>query len=157
MIVFWNNVYNARVTVRGRYINRTSGLCGTYNKRRDDDFWTFDGTIITDSVAFGNSWKVDPKCDEAVNVPHPCDINPGRTSVARDKCSTLTKPPFSECSSYIDATKEGYIEDCEYDMCACEDDPVVCYCQALEAYADDCSPNVVIPWKSLNVSAICRE
>ncbi|XP_028410753.1 uncharacterized protein LOC114533436 isoform X5 [Dendronephthya gigantea] len=154
--VFWNNVYNVRVTILGRYINRTSGLCGTYNKRRGDDFWTYNGTFTTDSVAFGNSWKVDSECDEAIEVPHPCDINPGRKWKAREKCSTLTKPPFSNCSSYIDPVQEGYIEDCEYDMCACEDDPVVCYCQALEAYADDCASNVVIPWESLDESASCR-
>ncbi|XP_028410567.1 kielin/chordin-like protein [Dendronephthya gigantea] len=35
--VEWNNVHNVRVTVFGRYLNRTSGLCGTYNRYRGDD------------------------------------------------------------------------------------------------------------------------
>ena len=155
--VFWNNVYNARVVVRGRHLNRTSGLCGYYNEIGEDDLWTSYGAIVTDPVEFGNSWKVDPTCENATKVDHPCDVKPERRWIARENCSTLFKPPFRNCSSYINATEEGYIEDCEYDMCACEDDPVVCYCQALEAYADDCSPYVDIKWKDLNESAICRE
>ncbi|XP_028406465.1 uncharacterized protein LOC114528955 [Dendronephthya gigantea] len=154
--VFWNNVYNVRVVVGGRYLNRTSGLCGYYSEMKYDDFWTSYGTIATDPVEFGNSWKGDPTCENATTVDHPCDANLERRLIARENCSTLLKPPFSNCSSYINATEEGYIADCEYDMCACEDDPVVCYCQALEAYADDCSPHVDIKWKELNESAICR-
>ncbi|XP_028410565.1 uncharacterized protein LOC114533262 [Dendronephthya gigantea] len=153
--VFWNNVYNVRITIGGRYVNRTSGLCGTYNEMKYDDFWTSYGTIVTDPVEFGNSWKVDPTCENATTVDHPCDANPERRLIARQNCSTLLKPPFSNCSSYINATEEGYIAGCEYDMCACEDDPVVCYCQALEAYADDCSSDIQIQWKKSPEFAIC--
>ena len=153
--VHWNNVYNVRVIVRGRYFNRTSGLCGTYNDVEDDDFWVSNGTIVTNPVEFGNSWKVDPDCDDAIEVPHPCDANSDRRWIARANCSTFLRPPFNECSSHINATEEGYISDCEYDMCACEDDPVVCYCQAIEAYADDCASFVDIPWENLEEFAVC--
>ncbi|XP_028410566.1 IgGFc-binding protein-like [Dendronephthya gigantea] len=154
--VFWNNVYNVRVTIGGRYVNRTSGLCGTYNKMKYDDFWTPYGTIVGDPVEFGNSWKVDPTCENATTVDHPCDANLERRLIARENCSALLKPPFSNCSSYINATEEGYIADCEYDMCACEDDSVACYCQALQTYADDCSSDVKITWMNLEQFAICN-
>ncbi|XP_028416064.1 IgGFc-binding protein-like, partial [Dendronephthya gigantea] len=154
--VFWNNVYNVRVTIAGRYVNRTSGLCGTYNKMKYDDFWTPYGTIVGDPVEFGNSWKVDPTCENATTVDHPCDANAERRLIARENCSALLKPPFSNCSSYINATEEGYISDCEYDMCACEDDSVACYCQALQTYADDCSSDVKITWMNLEQFAICN-
>ncbi|CAB4021859.1 von Willebrand factor-like, partial [Paramuricea clavata] len=121
----------------------------------DDDFWASNGTIVTNPVEFGNSWKVDPDCDDAIEVPHPCDANSDRRWIAQANCSTLLRPPFNECSSHINATEEGYIADCEYDMCACEDDPVVCYCQALEAYADDCASFVDIPWENLEEFAVC--
>ena len=149
VMIQWNNVYNVRVTIRGRYLNRTAGLCGTYNGIRNDDLWTSYGTIVTDPVEFGNSWKVDPSCENATFVANPCDNDPVRKSIAQQNCSALLRPPFNECSSHINATDEGYIDDCEYDMCACEDDPVVCYCQALEAYADDCASNVDIQWRDM--------
>ena len=151
----WNNVYNVRVTVRGRYINRTAGLCGTYNDNEDDDFWTPDGRNAADPVEFGNSWKVDPECDNATFVQHPCDVNEERRSIARANCSRLLSPPFSDCSSYINATEEGYIEDCEYDICACEDHPAVCFCQALDAYAEDCASDVNIQWEDLSEFDVC--
>ena len=153
--VHWNNVYNVRVTVRGRYFNRTSGLCGTYNDIEEDDFWAFNGTTVTEPVEFGNSWKVDPDCDDAIAVEHPCVVNPDRRWIAQANCSTLLRPPFNECSSHINATEEGYIADCEYDICACEGDPVVCYCQAIEAYADDCASDVDIQWENLEEFAVC--
>ena len=157
VMIQWNNVYNVRVTVRGRYLNRTAGLCGTYNGIRNDDLWTSYGTIVTDPVEFGNSWKVDPSCENATFVANPCDDDPVRKSIAQQNCSALLRPPFNECSSHINATDEGYIDDCEYDMCACEDDPVVCYCQALEAYADDCASNVDIQWEDMEKFSICRK
>ena len=155
--VHWNNVYNVRVIVGGRYFNRTSGLCGTYNNIKDDDFWASNGTTVTDPVEFGNSWKVDPDCDDAIAVRHPCVVNSDRRWIAQANCSTLLRPPFNECSSHINATEGGFISDCEYDMCACEDDPVVCYCQALEAYADYCSSFVDIQWEALDEFAVCRK
>ena len=155
--VFWNNVYNARVILRGRYLNRTVGLCGTYNNVRSDDFWTSYGTTITDEVEFANSWKVDPSCENATVVPNPCDVNSDRRWIARANCSTLLRAPFNECASHINATEEGYIADCEYDMCACEDDPVVCYCQALAAYAADCASYVGIQWMEREEFAICSK
>ena len=124
---------------------------------QDDDFGTADGTIVTDPVEFGNSWKVVSTCENATKVPHPCDVKPGRRPIVQYNCSKLLRPPFSDCSGYINATEEGYIADCEYDMCACEDDPVVCYCQALEAYADDCVSNVAIQWKGLHEFSVCRK
>ena len=157
VIVVWNNVYNVRVSVLGRHVNRTSGLCGTYNDMSGDDFLTSYGTIVTDPVEFGNSWKVDPRCENATVVPDPCDENAARRPIAQANCSALLSAPFNVCTSHINASEEGYIDDCEYDMCACEEDPVVCYCQALEAYADDCEEFVNIQWEGMEKFAICSK
>ncbi len=145
------------MSVRGRYLNRTVGLCGTYNGIEDDDFWTSYGTTVTDAVEFGNSWKVDPECDNATQVEHPCDTNRNRRWIAQANCSRLLSPPFNSCAIHINASEEGYIDDCEYDMCACEDDPVVCYCQALDAYAEDCASHVDIQWEGMEEFGICGE
>ena len=142
----WNNVHNVRVTCLGRHLNRTSGLCGIFNRNPDDDFTTPNGTTVDDVLDFGNSWKVDPGCENAPNVSHPCDANPG---IDPGNCSDLLGAPFKACASYVNATEEGYIEDCEYDVCACDEDPTVCLCQAIEAYVADCaSEGVNITWKN---------
>ena len=155
--VFWNNVYNARVTVKGRYRNNTVGLCGNFNGIEDDDFRTSDGASVDNAAEFGNSWKVDPACDNATLVQHPCLVNSNRAMMAHANCSRLFEPPFNSCASYINATGKGYYDDCVYDVCACEDDPDVCYCQSLDAYAADCAAHVDISWRELDQFAICSK
>ncbi|XP_028406460.1 IgGFc-binding protein-like, partial [Dendronephthya gigantea] len=149
--IFWNNAANVRVTVLGRYKNQTDGLCGTYNDMTSDDFMTWNGSIVTDPVAFGNSWKVDPNCDDASVHANPCDKDAVLAARARDNCSALLYSPFNACASKINATEEGYIKDCEFDVCACGDrNPDACLCQILAAYVSDCeSEGEKINWLSL--------
>jgi hypothetical protein len=157
--IWWNNAQNVRVTILGRYRNQTEGLCGTYNDVASDDYKAPNGSILTDAVDFGNSWSVDPDCEDAEFVPHPCVENSTRALRAQANCSALLSNPFSACTSNIDATEEGYIKDCEYDVCACERDPDACLCQAIDAYVADCkSDNVTIEWLTLpQYSAICSK
>ena len=145
--VEWNNVHNVRVTVFGRYLNKMSGLCGTFNRNPGDDFLARNGTTVGNAVDFGNSWKTDPDCDDATDLPHPCEAIPEREATARVNCSALSTSPFSVCASKINPASEGYIEDCSYDVCACKNDPTVCLCQAIEAYVSDCAASGVgIDW-----------
>ena len=149
--VEWNNVHNVRVTVHGRYINKTSGLCGTFNQNPADDFLTANGTIVENAVNFGNSWKTDSCCDDATDVPHPCWTYPDRNVTAAANCSALLTHPFNVCAGHVDPVSVGYIQDCEYDVCGCGDDTTVCLCQAIEAYVVDCaSYGVNIDWLSGN-------
>lgn len=142
-------MYNVRVTVFGRYFNQTCGLCGTFNRNRYDDFLARDGTTAFNAVDFGNSWKTDPACEDAVGVEHPCVTYPERNASAVHNCSALRTSPFEKCRSKISPDAQGYIEDCEYDVCGCVDDFTVCYCQAITAYVSDCSAaGVTIDWLS---------
>ena len=145
--VEWNNVYNVKVTVYGRYLNKTCGLCGTFNRNAADDFLARNGTTLESAVDFGNSWKCDPSCENAVDIVHPCITYPERNASAVSNCSVLTTSLFENCTSEI--YPEGYINDCEYDVCGCGDYPIVCYCQAIESYVSDCSAiGVNIDWLS---------
>ena len=146
--VFWNNVRLVRVTLLGRYINQTSGLCGTYNENKYDDFLTSLNTTTTSAALFGNSWKTDSTCDNATDLEHPCDLFPSRKELAKKKCSSLLESPFLPCSNVVNATEENYIADCEYDLCACGANSSVCFCQAIDAYASECRDRQVeIDWK----------
>ena len=156
--VEWNNVHNVRVTVLGRYLNRTSGLCGTFNRNSGDDFFARNGTTLDNPIDFGNSWKTDPDCEDATDVEHPCDTYPERNATAVANCSALLTSPFDNCVGKIDPESEGYIEDCEYDVCGCDDDPTVCLCQAIEAYVSDCaSEGVGIDWLNDTRYQQCRK
>ena len=147
--VEWNNVRNVRVAVLGRHLNKTTGLCGTFNRNSNDDFLTENGTIINNAIEFGDSWKTDPNCENAPHDEHPCQVYSDRNATAVANCSALSSSLFDMCSSRINAVSKGYVEDCEYDVCACEDNPIVCLCQAIEAYVSDCNATGVnINWLS---------
>lgn len=153
--VIWNNGWNLRVTLLGYHFNKTSGLCGTYNGIQNDDFLTPSGTTVADSVEFGNSWKIDPQCEDAVTVPNPCDANP-LTRIRAASCSSLLNHPFENCPLYLNPDR--YIHNCEYDMCACEDDAIVCYCQSVDAYADNCAKYIgFINWRGLGEFTACSK
>ena len=156
--VTWNNVYNVRVTVLGRYLNKTSGLCGTFNHDKSDDFLTSYNTTETKQnvVKFGNSWKTDPSCENATEVENPCITNRDRKEIAKMNCSALLKYPFWVCNGTVNATEEGYVQDCEYDMCACVINPVACLCQSFDAYAAECKgAGSTINWRNLTEFQQC--
>lgn len=155
--IIWNNVYNVRLVLRDHYyFNQTSGMCGTFNGIQSDDFLTPFGTIVMDPVEFGNSWNVDPECNKANPVPHPCDGDREIRRIAEENCTTLRSFPFSQCAEHLNV--ERYILNCEYDMCACQDNPAVCYCQVVDAYAADCARHVDnINWRDLDQFALCSE
>ena len=154
----WNNVRNVRVSVLGRYLNKTSGLCGTFNRNPEDDFLLRNGTTLENELDFGNSWKTDPDCENAINQAHPCDDNLERNATAVANCSALLSHPFNACQSLVDPVSQGYIDDCEYDVCACDDNPAVCLCQAIEAYVSDCASNGIhIAWLDDRRYQICSK
>jgi mucin-5B len=132
--------------VLGRYINKIEGLCGTFNQNPGDDFLRATRTTVGNAVDFGNSWKTDPDGDNATYVPHPCETYPGRNATATANCSALLSPPFNVCQ--VNPVLQGYVDDCEYDVCGCDVDPT-CLCQGIEAYVADCaSYGVYINWLS---------
>lgn len=145
--IIWNNVFNVEILVYGRYRKKVVGLCGTYNDDRSDDFLTSSNMTAENPTAFGNSWKTDPACADAPTVEHPCVTNPNRTENARKDCSALLQAPFWACNKTVNATEQYYIADCEYDMCACENNPAACLCQIFDSYASACSVDGVnISW-----------
>lgn len=157
VMVNWDNIFNVRVTVLGRYVNKTSGLCGTFNKISSDDFLTSTGTTKTDATDFGNSWKTDPSCANATAVIHPCEMYPERASIAQQNCSALIKYPFSLCDPTVNA-REYFVPNCEYDMCACKANSISCLCESFQAYAAECkSQGVTINWRNESEFSICRK
>ena len=145
--ITWNNVFNVEVEIRGRYLDSVVGLCGTYNNDNSDDFLTFDNITTTNVTLFGNSWKTDPACGDALPVENPCDTDLVRAANARRNCSALLQAPFWACNQTVNATEGYFIADCEYDMCACDSNADACLCQIFHAYAEACSAeSVVIDW-----------
>ena len=121
----WDCRNSVTVTVPGRFKEGTCGLCGNNNGNPADDV-------------------INPADYPCVPPPGNCIANADTTSIV-GKCNSLKEAPFIACNDVVDPT--GFIEDCQYDACRCED-PMQCVCNSVAAYSQSCSRNaVVLDWR----------
>ena len=135
--------------MNGRYKGKTQGLCGTFTGNTNDDFKKPNNQITTNVQEFGISWKVDKFCQDSGPVTNPCKNAGALAQVAKKKCGVLRAQPFQACHTRI-KVDSGFIQDCEYDVCACKRHPLSCLCEELDAYASTCAyVGVNIQWRNL--------
>ena len=157
LIVSYNGVYNVFVEVSGQYTGDLLGLCGNFNGEQKDDFTTKDDEVTGDAALFGNSWKVEDSCPDVPNEPNPCEFAGPTVTTAKKLCSLLSGPPFKQCQTVLDPNV-GYIPNCLYDVCGCENSPTACLCGAYDAYSEDCrAAGVFINWRNLPMFRMCSK
>ena len=155
LTVSYNGVYNVYVNVYGRHWNKTAGLCGTFNGDENDDLLIRNNTYTRSVLEFGNSWKTQESCPDAPPSILPCDRYPENSDLAKQNCSLLKTYPFNQCNVSVDPNN-GHIENCEFDVCGCTNNPVACLCEAYAAYAEECSRyGIPIQWSSLSEFQQC--
>uniref|UniRef100_K7FN87 VWFD domain-containing protein n=1 Tax=Pelodiscus sinensis TaxID=13735 RepID=K7FN87_PELSI len=140
------------VTLPVTYAGAVCGLCGNFNRDREDDFQMRDGTLAPNLGSFGQSWKVGdvPGCS-AVTIP-PCanlEAIEEQQRGSRGQCGLIldTGGPFRGCHRNMDP--HGYFLDCVYDYCflSGRESNV---CQAIAGYAEACQEAgaVVYSWRT---------
>ena len=155
LTVRYDGVYNVYVTLKARYKGKTLGLCGNYNGNPNDDFVKPDKIATANVNEFSDSWKVDSSCPNRPPSLNPC-LNAGSLALqAKKKCSLLKLSPFSQCHNTV-KQDSGFIQDCEYDVCACKKHTLSCLCEEYAAYVTTCSiAGVVVKWKHLPTFKEC--
>ena len=142
-------MYNVFVMLQDRYRGKTVGLCGNFNGNQEDEFVMPDKQVARNDQIFADSWKIDRSCPDAPPLPNPCTTAGANAKEAKAKCSMMRKQPFSVCHNDV-KVDSGFIQDCEYDVCACKDHPLSCLCEEYSAYADTCAlVGVNFQWKHL--------
>ena len=155
LTILYNGFSNVFVTVKGRHMTRMAGLCGNYNGNRNDDFIKVDMKRTASAYEFGNSWKVGRSCPNEPPLQDPCLTAGSVAQEAKKKCQLLKKQPFSACHNSV-IQDDGFIKDCEFDVCACNNHPTSCLCEEFAAYATSCSlVGIPITWKNLPQFAEC--
>uniref|UniRef100_A0A3Q1C736 Uncharacterized protein n=1 Tax=Amphiprion ocellaris TaxID=80972 RepID=A0A3Q1C736_AMPOC len=113
----------------------TSGLCGNFNDKMNDDFVGQSGLVEGTAAAFANTWKTKAICpDISARFDNPCS----QEAYAQFWCSKLTDPKgvFAPCHSVV--RPETYKDNCMYDSCNCEKSED-CMCAAVSSYVFACS------------------
>jgi von Willebrand factor len=155
LVIQWDKGTRVYVKVDPRWKDRVKGLCGNYNDNDADDFQTPSGGITEASAKiFGDSWKLQSYCPEALEITNTCEDRPDRKVWALKQCGVLKSSLFSPCHSEVPV--DIYLEKCVFDACACDQGgDCECLCTALAAYAQECTTRgVPIKWRS---QKLCRK
>ena len=145
----YDGVYNVYVMLLNQYRGKTVGLCGNFNGNENDEFVMPDKQTARNDQIFADSWKIDRSCPDVPPLPNPCTTAEAHAKLAKTKCSMMRQQPFLVCHNHV-KVDSGFIQDCEYDVCACKDHPLSCLCEAYSAYADTCAlVGMNFQWKHL--------
>ncbi|KAJ1132105.1 hypothetical protein NDU88_010434 [Pleurodeles waltl] len=150
LTVNYDMAYSVFVTLSPQYRGQTSGLCGNFNSKTNDDFTTQSGSLVSSAFTFGKSWMSEGStgCDHGCSGDCPvCSTD--KIMSSKRACWIIQDPggPFSSCHSKIDPAH--YYSDCVYDHCLAEGDSTV-LCHAIRAYVAVCqASNVTIAsWRN---------
>uniref|UniRef100_A0A3B5Q3M8 VWFD domain-containing protein n=1 Tax=Xiphophorus maculatus TaxID=8083 RepID=A0A3B5Q3M8_XIPMA len=128
-----------RLTAPGVYSGLLGGLCGNYNADQNDDFRTPNGTLVSDSQMFGDSWRDGSLADHCVE-------NRPRNSVTNfsssEYCGVLISHtgPFRSCWAAVNPWQQ--VNAC-VEILQGSRDPASTLCEVLRDYALMCQHNGV--------------
>uniref|UniRef100_A0A3Q3INE2 VWFD domain-containing protein n=1 Tax=Monopterus albus TaxID=43700 RepID=A0A3Q3INE2_MONAL len=142
VVVTYDLVFHATVTVPGNYRDKVCGLCGNFNGNQKDDFQMPDRRLANNANAFGKSWKVtipNVVCNDGCEGNSCPKCDPTRKAIFSKPtyCGIVTAPtgPFAVCHSKLDP--QPYFDNCVFDLCASNGDGNV-LCNSIAAYAYNC-------------------
>uniref|UniRef100_A0A673Y3K0 Zonadhesin, like n=1 Tax=Salmo trutta TaxID=8032 RepID=A0A673Y3K0_SALTR len=150
--VRWDGNHYAQISVPSSYSDKMCGLCGDYDGNPNNDFTKPDGSQVTSSKDFGNSWKTeedeDVTCKPDTNPDPHCDPSLEAEVSKPENCGklTATKGPFRECIALVDPSP--FFQSCVYDMCRFVGQQQM-LCDQLQVYTDAClSAGIKVhPWR----------
>ncbi|KAF7263559.1 hypothetical protein GWI33_001874, partial [Rhynchophorus ferrugineus] len=159
LVIHWDKGTRVYVKVNPKWKGKIKGLCGNYNDNEEDDFQTPSGGLSEVSAKiFGDSWRLQTYCPEALEVSDTCADRPDRKVWALKKCGILKTSLFAPCHSEVPL--DAYFDRCVFDACACDQGgDCECLCTALAAYAQECNNRgAPVKWRSQHLCPIqCDE
>ncbi|XP_027528649.1 IgGFc-binding protein-like [Neopelma chrysocephalum] len=140
LVVRYNLAQHVTLTVPQTYLGHLCGLCGNYNRQRDDDFHLSNGQLAPDATAFGSAWKTKDRPCEDTCPDEECSTCSKEKVLVLQKpnyCGLLTAPegPFGSCHSVVDPTP--YSQSCVHNLCVTGGDTGA-LCQSIQSYVSMC-------------------
>ncbi|XP_077137724.1 mucin-5B-like [Ranitomeya variabilis] len=154
ILLIWDKKTTLFIKVSPAYKGKLCGLCGNFDENSQNDFKTRHMIQVADVLEFGNSWKVDPSCPDAIDVLNPCSQNPHRRSWAEKQCGLIKSHVFTPCHCKVDP--KPFYEACVNDACSCDTGgDCECFCTAVAAYAQECTKaEACVYWRTPDICPI---
>ncbi|KAM6444251.1 IgGFc-binding protein-like isoform 2-T2 [Liasis olivaceus] len=144
LTVSYDTDHSVEIRLPTTFFNKTCGMCGNFNGRRQDDYMMPNGERAQNSNELGQSWQVPnaeydpPSCGvHPPTLPPTCPPELKSLYETEAYCGQLTssRGPLAACHSAINP--ERFFTSCVFDLCAL-DGSQQALCGALEAYVDTC-------------------
>ncbi|XP_049587088.1 IgGFc-binding protein isoform X3 [Syngnathus scovelli] len=129
--------------------NQTCGLCGNYNDDPSDDMQLPNGTAVSDSAVFQQSWQMSGCNETCDSTCQRCrSLVPEYTSDLY--CGLLIQPKGLFSSCHNSACPQKYYNMCLTNLCLAEGQKQT-LCEALEVYEAACKVAGVNvdPWRNI--------
>uniref|UniRef100_A0A672GT29 VWFD domain-containing protein n=1 Tax=Salarias fasciatus TaxID=181472 RepID=A0A672GT29_SALFA len=152
--VMWDRKTTIRILMEPLHSGRVCGLCGNFDGNGQNDFTTKGNMLVSSSLEFSNSWKLDPACPDVVSDVNPCEKRPSRHHWAKMMCGIIIGDTFRVCRTKVDPTP--FYENCVTDSCACDSGgDCECLCTAIAAYAQACNEaGACVAWRTPDICPI---
>lgn len=158
LILRWDKSTTVHLRLDPRWKSRIRGLCGNYNDDNEDDLETPSGGSEVSPQVFGDSWRLQTLCPEALPINDACSEHRVRRTWSTKQCSVLKSEPFSSCHSEVPL--EPYLDRCIWDACACDQGgDCKCLCTSISVYAYQCAlKGIILKWRTQELCPIqCDE
>ncbi|MGH0173646.1 UNVERIFIED_CONTAM: hypothetical protein FKN15_066132 [Acipenser sinensis] len=96
--VTWDLGTRVTVQLKGQYRNKVCGLCGNFDGVQNNDLQSSNNQMEVEPSDFGNSWKVNPGCADAVQLPSQCSDSIMKQVSVEQSCNVLVSELFKECN-----------------------------------------------------------
>uniref|UniRef100_A0A1I8MML0 Hemocytin n=2 Tax=Musca domestica TaxID=7370 RepID=A0A1I8MML0_MUSDO len=151
---FWvryDDIGYIRIGVSSKFIKTVDGLCGYYDGNASNDKRTPDGTLMTNTAKFGDSW-FDNKTPKDQCYPQTCPLK--MRTQALTLCNSIKFDEFINCKKSV--SYKPFASKCVETTCEClrvhNGDVKKCRCNLMEDYVKQClavNPNVKLDtWRA---------
>ncbi|KAA0715188.1 von Willebrand factor [Triplophysa tibetana] len=100
----WDTGTRISLQISGHYRGKVCGLCGNFDGSQNNDLMSSSNQMEMNFADFGNSWKVQPSCADAVQV----DPEPYWDICTHDTCSCAS---VGDCACFCNAVA-AYAHEC---------------------------------------------
>ncbi|XP_067647324.1 hemocytin isoform X2 [Eurosta solidaginis] len=150
--ILYDDIGYIKIGISSKYLRTVDGLCGYYDGVVGNDKRMPNGTLMQNTMKFGDSW-FDKKIPKEMCYPQACPFELQKKALVL--CNAIKHPVFVKCNKAVNYKQ--FVSKCMETTCEClrahpgEDN--TCKCNALQDFVSKCltiNPNIQLNlWRAV--------